>query len=154
MEYTKQFNELIEKAASEKAFSLDVLKNINEMRDQFEALVVENKRLSETLTNCNGLLADKTAELNVAQSRLDGLLTKEKTLDEGLAKLSRDQFELDLKKSVADHGEKMAVSLFQTVFANTTLRKSVNRNIPGHSEANGNWVNEHNENQSEQISEE
>ena len=153
MEYTKQFNQLIEKAASEKAFSLDVLKNINEMRDQFEALAVENKRLSETLTNCNGLLADKTAKLNVAQSRLDGLLTKEKTLDEGLAKLSRDQFELDLKKSVADHGEKMAVSLFQTVFANAGMRKSVNEHHNGYNELDGRYVGERTFSKDEQITE-
>ena len=40
--YTKQFNELVERAATDKAFSLDVLQSINGMREQFENLVKDH----------------------------------------------------------------------------------------------------------------
>ena len=132
MEYTQQFNLLVEKAASEKAFSLDVLKTINEMRDQFEEMVNENKALNERLNNCNSALSEAIVNMNKARERVLSLETMEQSLKEGLEMLSRNQFELNLKKSVADHGEKMAVSLFQTVFANTTLRKTVNRSFNSH----------------------
>lgn len=152
MEYTQQFNQLIEKAASEKAFSLDVLKTINEMRNQFEAVVKENADLKLKLENCNGALSKATQEKDRFFSRASELEAMEKTWKEGLEKLSRDQFELDLKKSVADHGEKMAVSLFQTMFANTTFRKSVMRNVPSYYE-NGQYRNNELKEETETITE-
>ena len=153
MEYTKQFNQLIEKAASEKAFSLDVLKNINEMRDQFEALVKENEDLKVKLQESKDSHSVSNSHLATAQSRVALLEATEKQLTDGLEKLSRDQFELDLRKSVADHGEKMAVSLFQTVFANTVVRKTINENHGGYSEADGRYVGERTFSKDEQITE-
>ena len=96
MEYTQQFNQLIEKAASEKAFSLDVLKTINEMRDQFETMAKENEDLKIRLNNCNGSLTESNSKLATTQSRVALFEAQEKQLSDGLGKLSRDQFELDL----------------------------------------------------------
>jgi hypothetical protein len=147
--YTDQLNSILERAAEEKCFSLDTIKRINELREQFAAIVTESGRKDEqikTMNEANGALRLENARLDMDNKNWLSLSLKKADLDH------REEL-LVLKEKQATGERDLAIDMFKTVFTNATLRKRVFESIPGHTADNGQYICGYDKSRTEEVEE-
>lgn len=125
--YQEQFAAIFERAAQDKTFSFEAIKQINEMRTMFETLQSEKTKVELELKTTREALSSSTTSNTVLTNRIKEI----EDLNLKKEELSRKDFELKVRVEQVNRERDLAVDLFKTVFANVTLRKDAMRAVGG-----------------------
>lgn len=143
-----QLTKCIDEIVSEKSLSMEVLKKVYELKEAHTLLQKNHEEVYQNLNDANKGWSDartRIVNLETQVSKYENVLERERKIElaEALLKVRQEQ---------AQSERNLAVELFKTVFANTTVRKTVNSSVPVGVPSSG-YVSNYNGSHSETVEE-
>jgi len=154
MSTQNNLQELINQIVDEKTLSSEAFKRLYEVKDQHENLVRENEELKKSHEAEILRLQKEIKEKTDLAQELVAREIKQEDLNKRERELEIKEAVFKVKEEVDGKSGQLVIRMFETVFANVSLRKQLNRSIPGHTADNGNWVSEYCVSDSEETKEE
>jgi len=128
----KEINDIIQKIAEEKTFSLESLERIKQLKDDYEIVkndfLITEEKYEDSLEKLKILEGVKTEY----QTRLSELSEREKVVAEKEAKQALDDQALEFQRKRADEIKEM----FSIVFKNPVVRENAYKSISGNNCSN------------------
>lgn len=143
---TTKITAIIEEMVAEKTLSMDMLHKVYALKEAHDQLVATCKKQDDEIDSLKKQMIEKQASIDLLRARVmdEEQFNKNKVeFEKAKSELAHNLEILNLKRDFYKSERDLAVELFGKVFANSTLRKSVNTFVPGHTTDNGSWASEY-----------